>query len=72
MESARPHFHVVGLQNDASSLRPVALECEDQVLEGARRRLKRFGHSREYSDASLGLSRAAKAMPGRLAWDALI
>ena len=61
MEGARPHFHVVGLQYDASSLRPVALEREDQVLERARRRLKRFGHPREYSDAPLGLSRVAKA-----------
>src|ERR1700761_728165 len=48
MEGAGPHFHVVGLQNDAPPVRPVTLEREDQVLKGARRRLERSSHSREY------------------------
>ena len=37
MEGARPHFHVVGLQNDAPPVRPIALQGQDQPLEGARR-----------------------------------
>lgn len=35
MERPRAHLHVVGLQDHTSLLRPVALEGEDQILEGA-------------------------------------
>lgn len=33
MEGARPHFHVVGLQQDATLTRPIGLQREDQVLK---------------------------------------
>src|SRR5690606_16982161 len=35
VEGTGAHFHVVGLQYHAALLRPVALQGEDQVLEGA-------------------------------------
>ena len=37
VEGAGAHFHVVGLEDDAALVGPVALEREDQALEGARR-----------------------------------
>ena len=38
VESARADFHVVGLQQHAALLGPVALQRQDQFLERARRR----------------------------------
>jgi hypothetical protein len=35
MESPGTHFHVVGLQNDAALLRPVFLQCKNEILKGA-------------------------------------
>ena len=37
VEGAGADLHVVGLQDHAAVLRPVALQAEDQLLEGARR-----------------------------------
>src|SRR4029077_4928598 len=34
---AGPDFHVVGLENHASLLRPVVLQGKDELLEGGRR-----------------------------------
>src|SRR6202046_5761792 len=56
MEGSRPHFHVVGLQDDAASIRPVFLPRKNQILEGTRRGGD-VGHEcgvnkvSEYSDA---------------------
>ena len=49
VEGARAHLHVVGLQDDAALLRPIALEREDQPLKGARRvHVRGFaGHSKK-------------------------
>ena len=33
MEGARPHFHVVWLQNDTALFSPVVLQGKDQALE---------------------------------------
>ena len=35
MEGAGAHLHVVGLEDDAALFGPVALQREDQALEGA-------------------------------------
>src|SRR5680860_551940 len=41
----RPHFHVVGLEDDAAAVGPEALKPEDQVLEGRHvMLLAGFGH----------------------------
>ena len=37
MEGAGPDLHVVGLQDDAAVIRPIALKRQDQPLEGAAR-----------------------------------
>ena len=37
MEGARAHFHVVGLEDEAALFGPVALQGQDQPLEGPRR-----------------------------------
>jgi hypothetical protein len=33
MEGPCPHFHVIGLQDDAALIAPIAMQGEDQVLE---------------------------------------
>ena len=33
MEGPRPHLHVIGLQDDAALLAPIAMQGEDQILE---------------------------------------
>ena len=33
MESARAHFHVIGLQDDATVARPEGMEPENKILE---------------------------------------
>src|SRR4029077_15275248 len=56
MERPGTHFHIVGLQHDATSIRPVFLQCKNQVLKGTRRGGSRHECSRnkvsEYSDAA--------------------
>ena len=45
VEGARAHLHVIGLQNHAALVRPVRLQLEYQVLEGARRRGSGWTHA---------------------------
>ena len=33
VKGARPHLHVIGLQDDAALIAPIAMEGQDQVLE---------------------------------------
>src|ERR1700681_961930 len=59
MKGAGAHLHVVGLQDDAAVLGPVALQRQDQILEGAFRgkfRCKRIGHGAPHCErrATLG------------------
>ncbi len=72
VEGARSHFHVVGLQDDATPQRPIGLKGKDQVLKSARRRLDRFGHGAEYSHPLQALSCVAKSVLCRaLFWGAV-
>ena len=57
VERARTDLHVVGLEDDAAPLGPIALQCEQEVLEGAGR-LGHFGH---------GNARGGRAKGGSIA-----
>ena len=67
VEGAGPDFHVIGLQDHAAALRPVALQREDQLLEGAGRRAdfhawgSNAQKSREYKRAAEAGPAAARA-----------
>jgi hypothetical protein len=60
VKRAGAHFHVVGLQNDASLVRPIFLQCKNEILKSAGRLGERWGHrllatikGGEYIDATL-------------------
>ncbi len=59
MECPGAHFHVVGLQNDAASLRPIFLQRKNQILKGAGR-----GGSVRPSDARGTKSASIATPPG--------
>ena len=58
VEGAGAHLHVVGLQDDAALLGPVALERQDQVLEGQRLRFRLGSFAHLAFGANRGTQRA--------------
>ena len=67
VEGAGADLHVVGLQDHAALLRPVALQREDQILEGARRRGADFQSCAARASASARVYARLAIGPARIA-----